>query len=194
MEFDTFLKTELENAIHVFSSEHLYKHILIPNFDCSTLPDKNVDGRDLPESLKFDFFSHLHHFDHSDGNINDFPCLYVFEIVKCLDVNQILEHFKSISKQNSDRVLPALKRKMSLSNYLYVGKAQKNVGGRLVTHLGYNQRSNNHGLQLVLWVKEFNPSIQINVHVFRFKKEFLPFLSAFEIILAKKLNPIIGKH
>ena len=52
----------------------------------------------------------------------------------------------------------------------------------------------NHGLQLAYWIKDILPAIKIRVHIFRFDKKFKPYLTAFEVIMAKELKPIIGKH
>lgn len=194
MIIDEILNKKLDAARNTFAKGNLYKHILIPEFDCSILSDHNTDGKNLPEHIKREFFSHLHQFDETEGNINNFPCIYVFELTNDSDKSRVIEAFQTQRKQENDRTLPALKTKIPDSNYIYVGKVQSEVGGRLVTHLGYYQSKGNHGLQLAYWVRKLTPSLKINVHVFRFDVEFTPYISAFEVIMAKQLNPMIGKH
>lgn len=188
------LEKEIAKGKDILSKNNLFKHIVIPDFDCSTLPPETTDGKNLPEDLKRNFFSHLHQFDTTEGDINSYPCLYVFELVNPEDAQRVLEEFNTLREKGITRTLPALRGNIQHSKNLYIGKAQQKVGGRLVTHLGYYQKKFNHGLQLAFWSRNMLPGLQIKVHVLRFDKDFLPFLSAFEVILAKKLMPLIGKH
>lgn len=194
MNLSELLEKEIAKGKDILSKNNLFKHIIIPDFNCSTLPPETTDGKNLPEDLKRNFFSHLHQFDTTEGDINSYPCLYIFELVNPEDAQRVLEEFNTLREKGITRRLPALKRNIQPSPYLYIGKRQQDVGGRLVEHLGYHQKDFNHGLQLVYWSKNMLPCLQIKVHVLRFDKDFLPFLSAFEVILAKKLKPLIGKH
>jgi len=191
---EEILNKQIDDARKILSRGRLYKHILIPEFDCSLLPHYKTNGNNLPEEIKRVFFSYLHQFDETEGYINSFPCIYVFELANENNKERVIQAFQDQQKQKTDRILPALKMSIPDSRYLYVGKVQKEVGGRLVTHLGYYQSAGNHGLQLAYWAKELSPSLKINVHVFRFDVEFKPYISAFEVIMARQLNPLIGKH
>ena len=189
------LLTEIDSASKIISHNKSFKHIIIPEYDCSQLPGIETNGKNLPDNLKLSFFSHLHQYDHREGSINDFPCIYAFELVEESDRHRVLEAFTKIDGNQIQRKLPALKTlNPENSTFLYVGKVNKFVGNRLVTHLGYYTQKNNHGLQLAHWIKDMLPSIKLRVHIFRFEKEFTPYISAFEVIMARKLKPLIGKH
>lgn len=190
------LSNSLQKAKELFLQENLYKKILIPNVDCSQLTEpKDTDGKELPEHIKGNIFSYLHAFDDKDGiEINTRPCLYVFKLQDIKDRERVLEAFTNEDEKKINRKLPALKSPPPVSKYLYVGKVEKEVGGRLVTHLGYYQSSGNHGLQLAFWAKELNPPLMLNIHVYRFTSDMKPYIQSFEKMLAKELNPIIGKH
>lgn len=194
MNIEHFLQSELEKAARVLAQENSFRHILVSGFDCSTLPGVETDGRKLPEDLVSNFFQPIHQYDASEGGINDFPCLYAFELADAADAGRVLEAFKSINPNEIKRTLPVLKSKNLNSKFLYVGKVLYGVGGRLVTHLGYYHKDYNHGLQLAYWAKELSPPVILNVHVFRFRKDFLPYLESFEVLLAKELQPLIGSH
>ena len=146
--------------------------------------------------MKRSLFYYIHQFDVEEGEINGFPCIYAFELLDASEGKAILDRFKIQQQIDFGRKLPALKSKTRFrnSNYLYVGKAQQHVGNRIVTHLGYYQSNGNHGLQLAFWLREFQPAVKLRIHVFRFSIEFKDYLSAFEVIMAKQLNPIIGRH
>ncbi|UPZ36497.1 hypothetical protein MUB18_20640 [Sphingobacterium sp. PCS056] len=194
-EISNTLFSELNNAIQILEVAKNFKHIIIPEYDCSRLPEIGTNGKNLPENLKHEFFSHLHQFDQVDGNINDFPCIYAFELIDILDGDRVLQAFTQVDKVLIQRTIPALKSQPPKdSKYLYLGKVETAVGNRLVTHLGYYVQPGNHGLQLAYWMKDILPAIKIRVHIFRFEKKFKPYLTAFEVIMAKELKPIIGKH
>jgi len=190
------LSNSLQKAKELFLQENLYKKIIIPNVDCSQLTEpKDTDGKELPEHIKENIFKYLHAFDGPDKiEINTRPCLYVFELQDIKDRERVLEAFTSEDEKKINRKLPALKSPPPVSKYLYVGKVEKEVGGRLVTHLGYYQSSGNHGLQLAFWAKELRPPLMLNIHVYRFTSDMKPYIQSFEKMLAEELNPIIGKH
>lgn len=191
---DTLVK-ELGLASTIISQGKNFKHILIPEYDRGLLPGIETDGKNLPDDFKLAFFSHLHQFDQTEGNINDYPCIYAFELIDKLDCERVLAAFTQLNQEEIQRKLPALNTYHTKdSNYLYVGKVECAVGNRLVTHLGYYRQQGNHGLQLAYWMKDLVPSVRIRVHIFRFEKAFKPYISSFEVIMAKKLNPIIGRH
>ena len=192
MEMNNFLDIELQKAKNVFAHSNLYKHIKISNFNCKYLPDKKTDGRNLPKILLEKFFYQLHSEDHQ-VLINERPCLYVFELVNFSDRERVWKTFNELKNTQIDRTLPAtVKNLKENTKILYVGKAERNVGGRIVTHMGYYQKKMNHGLQLAFWARKLE--ILINVHVFRFEPDMKPYLDSFEKLLAKELQPIIGLH
>lgn len=132
------IKKEIETALKVIENSKNFKHIIIPDYDCSKLPGIETNGKNLPDNLIESFFSHLHQYDQIEGNINDFPCIYAFELVEESDTNRVLEAFTKTDGHKIQRKLPALKTlDPESSSYLYVGKVNRFVGNRLVTHLGY---------------------------------------------------------
>lgn len=194
VELDNILNTALSNAKKIFSSEKPYRHIVINNIDCSRLPDINTDGKNLPKRFTETVFSKLHEYDKSEIKLNLCPAVYAFELKDEQDRKRVLTEFKKAKANISNRTLPALKSTPPESKYLYVGKVEKEVGGRIVTHFGYYQNQSNHGLQLAYWAKNLQPKLDLNLHVFRFKQNFKPYIGAMEVIMAKELKPIIGKH
>lgn len=191
---ERILNNKLREARLLFEKETFYKYILINDIDCSELPSSDTDGKELPKAIIDRIFKPLHSFDDSEIEINSCPAVYAFELCNENDRDRVLGAFIETKKITTDRKLPALKKKPPYSKYLYVGKVEKEVGGRIVTHLGYYQSNGNHGLQLAYWARELKPKVKVNLHVFRFIEEFRPYVSAMEVILAKELNPIIGKH
>lgn len=83
-EISNTLFSEVNNATQIIEEAKNFKHFIIPEYDCSTLPEIGTNGKNLPENLKDEFFFHLRQFDQIDGNINDFPCIYAFELIDIL--------------------------------------------------------------------------------------------------------------
>ena len=77
------------------------------------------------------------------------------------------------------------------TSILYVGKAEKNIGGRIYVHLGY-YHAGIHGLQLVSWAKQIN--LKLKLHIYSFDMKMCGYISPLELPLARKLNPLIGKQ
>ena len=188
------LNEKLTDARILFEKEKLYRHIVIKDIDCSKLPPVGTDGKALPKDLIEKVFYPLHQFDETEIQINACPSVYLFELSDESDYKRTIDAFKKAKKEIKHRELPALKNKIPKSKYLYVGKVESEVGGRIVTHLGYYQIKRNHGLQLALWARDLQPSLKLNIHVFRFQIDFKPYVAAMEVVMAKELNPLIGKH
>lgn len=120
------------------------------------------------------------------------PCVYVFEIVSEHRPNQIVDKIKEYSRTEGAKTTPAIKKLFPTeSNILYVGKVTKNMWGRLIHHLGYYDK-NTQGLQLNYWTK--NIPLILKLNVFEFDHSMHNLISIIEIEMAKKLNPICGKH
>ncbi len=169
------------------------KSIQAFKIDCSKL-DERFLREDIRHSIEFkDIFEKLE-------NIQDNPCLYIFEIESETSTNVIIENLKNFGNQ-TEKVIPKLKSKIpENSRTLYVGKVNNIVWGRLITHLGFHTHKNNgnpkasinHGLQLHFWAKEL--LLQIKYTVIEFEHDMKDILPVLEKQLANKLNPIIGKH
>lgn len=161
--------------------------------DCSKL-DERFFREDIRYSIEFmEMFKQLE-------KIQDSPCLYVFEIESEVSTNIVIESLINFGNK-TEKIIPKLKDKIPQnSKTLYVGKVNRLVWGRLITHLGFHTHKNkgiprasiNHGLQLHFWAKEL--SLKINFTVIEFEDEMKDILPVLEKQLASKLNPIIGEH
>jgi hypothetical protein len=153
------------------------------HINCSELDDFNfIDIRDS-EKYK-EMFSEL-------NEING-PCLYFFEITSGNLNIDIIEKIKNYSKTQNSKTIPAIKKKIPNSNILYVGKVKGNFWGRLIQHLGYYKVNRTQGLQLFYWAKEIDLSLKLTV--MEFEDEMVDFMEVLERGLAKRLDPILGKH
>ncbi|MDM1521517.1 hypothetical protein [Myroides odoratimimus] len=161
--------------------------------DCTKL-DERFFVEDIRDSLEFkELFQQL-------KKIENNPCLYVFTVENEISTNQLIESLKNFRDQ-TEKVTPSLKNKIPQnSKTLYVGKSNRLVWGRLITHLGFHTYKNNgdpkasinHGLQLYFWAKEL--LLQITYTVIEFDHSMKDILPLLEKQLAAELNPIIGKH
>ncbi|MCF8244086.1 MAG: hypothetical protein K9J37_02805 [Saprospiraceae bacterium] len=124
-------------------------------------------------------------------NIKD-PVLYYFEIVSKTDKLKILEEIRNYRNFEGSRPIPAIKKSLNLeSSILYVGRARC-FWARLIVHLGYHKNSRKHGLQIYHWARML--SLQLRVHIFEFNSDMDALMPLLEYKLAKKLQPLIGKH
>lgn len=128
------------------------------------------------------------------------PCIYSFELQTNVSSEIIVEKIIEFG-QNSHKTIPAIKAHYPKdSNFLYVGKVNACIWGRLITHLGFHTLKNggdpisssNHGLQLYYWAKSL--SLSVKFKVIAFEPEMTDLMEILERKLAKELNPIIGKH
>jgi len=124
---------------------------------------------------------------------NDAPCVYWFEVLNGPDNAAIHSCFNEY-KKSSIRGVPALKDlNGNNSRILYVGKSTAGFWGRLITHMGYLAgNGTTQGLQLDYWAKSLCLELQLNI--LQFPNAMADYLSIVEYALAKKLQPIIGKH
>jgi hypothetical protein len=193
MNLNNIINKKLLEAQRIFdnNSHDLFKHFVIEDIDCSRLPDpKHVNAKELPQYLLEKIFYKLHKYDENEGSINDYPIVYVFELFEENKTEEVINQFTKAQKEITDRRLPSIKNFNPSSKTLYVGKVEKNIGGRIITHLGYYNQKGNHGLQLSHWAKGF----KLNLHINRFHKNFKPYIAAMEVMIAKELHPIIGRH
>ena len=123
------------------------------------------------------------------ATIENKPCVYYFEVLSDISANEIVDKFKSSTKNT-----PALNSIVSQSKILYVGKVNAYVWGRLIMHLGFHTNktteSNVHGLHLADWAKNLN----VKFVVLEFEEDMRNLMEVMEKFLAKELQPIIGKH
>jgi hypothetical protein len=61
--------------------------------------------------------------------------------------------------------------------------------GRIAIHFGYYEIGTTQGLQLAYWAKK-----NLTLNVMALPKESSDYLDLLEKLLARKLNPLCGKH
>jgi len=121
------------------------------------------------------------------------PVLYWFEIISNIENDKIRESINRYREKNNSKSIPAMKKTFDKnSRCLYVGKVKKGVWGRMIQHLGFYKVKRTQGLQLFYWAKELN--LNIKIHLYEFDSGFEDLVEIFEKELARKINPILGKH
>lgn len=122
-----------------------------------------------------------------------FPALYFFEINEIIEKGEIVTLIKSVNEK-FQLSIPAQNHSSKNEGILYVGKVKSCAWGRLIQHLGYHKNRKSHGLQLDFWAKEIKTELKLKYTVMFFEENIADDINILERILAKKLNPIIGKH
>lgn len=177
----------IESYSNILKQNKLNYHCI--DIDCSTLTEpvtREKDGRTT--TPPFPFYAGL--------PADNIPCLYYFEFNPA-DRDNILKEYRAfLIKQQSAppgtfRRGAALKKKLPQgTSVLYVGKRKREIGGRLVVHLGYYDVSTTGGLQLRYWAKKIG--LKLKFHVFWFEPEMRDFIDPLEIALSRKMKPLIG--
>ncbi len=151
--------------------------------DCSTLEDyNNSDIRQAPN-----FKSLFEKIEKITG-----PAVYYFEIVSKHEPNDIVKSFEVYSTTPNSKTTPPVNRDFASSKILYVGKAKKNMWGRLIQHLGYYKVNRTQGLQLYYWARHI--PLTLRLVVFEFEPEMSNLIGLLEFDMALQVNPILGMH
>ncbi len=122
------------------------------------------------------------------AEVDEFPCLYRWEITSPYNADAIKEAVAKLSKY-TPRIL---KKSIAKDNTLYVGKVQSHIVGRVIQHLGYHLNQASHGLQLNDWAKPMN--LTFKLHIIVLPHDVIPVEEIFETELARKYEPLIGIH
>ena len=122
------------------------------------------------------------------AKVDDFPCLYRWEITSPYNADAIKEAVSKLPKY-TPRIL---KKAKTTNDTLYVGKVQSHIVGRVIQHLGYHLNQASHGLQLNDWAKSMN--LTFKLHVIVLPHDVIPVEEIFETELARKYEPLIGIH
>lgn len=127
-----------------------------------------------------------------DSYKNNAPAIYWIEILSEHTAKDIL-YFYGDFKKSLIRKTPAYNKGFNNWNtkVLYVGKAQANIAGRMIIHLGYEGRDNMQGLQLCHW--KHIQSLRIRLNVIYLSSSLSMLAQVFENQLAKRLKPILGR-
>lgn len=187
----TLLKNHISKP--EFSLEDIFEkevHIYSKTIDCNALNMPNY-------SLKFDEYEVQLNTIINDLKAYNAPCLYWFSAQNHETALKLMEQLNQFREVKSKRTLPA-KNNNKNSNIIYVGKRNAgirnrdnltNIAGRIAIHFGYYEVDTTQGLQLAYWAKE-----QLTLNVMVLPIESADYLVILEKLLAKKLNPLCGRH
>jgi len=192
----------------VQEGQSLYKKILdTENYDYFTIPlncanlvepEENKRSKyPLPEKVKECFFVEFDKHNKPSRKLNEKTCLYFIEFPQKESDNILSKYIEykeykdinDITRINERNSSGLKKSPNSNTNILYVGKVKKDLGGRLSTHFGYAHPKTG-GLQLRHWI---NKDLELTVHIIAFDDKIDDFVNPLELMLTKKLNPLIGK-
>jgi hypothetical protein len=169
------------NSIDESTFEEHHKVLL----DCSDLPILSPGDEPQCFSKLPDFFEAL--------NVAKQPAIYWFVVTSTHNSKQIISKVKE-ANGNVNRQFPMLDGQRAYkfeSKVLYVGKTSSDLKGRMVSHLGYHKKSDNHGLQLCHWAADLKLKLELNYICL--SKELEGLTELFERELSKQLKPIIGR-
>ncbi|KVV16426.1 hypothetical protein [Flavobacterium sp. TAB 87] len=190
--------TDIKESISTISLDHFEQNCI--KFNSRELPDAHLNRAELNKTP-------LHQrLDELFLNDKESPFIYWFELKNENKKKVILDAIKTYSELAGNNVTvnseksdlkyyktPAIKKIISDSNILYVGKVNRDFIGRLQPHLGfYVASTNTSGLQLRYWAKKLE--IDIEIHYVKLPKILVGLTGQLERELAKELKPIIGKH
>jgi hypothetical protein len=169
----------LANSINEKSFQNRYTL----SIDCEYLPEISPDEDCQKEPSLYRLFKAI-------AEIHE-PTVYWFTVKSHHDSKQIYDKMLS-ARKGIKRRFPAQMEYAGTSKVLYVGKVNNDLSSRMVTHLGYDERPNQQGLQLFHWAKKMGLKLELNCIVL--KKELIDFIYFFEAQLSQDLKPIIGKY
>ncbi|SEA15791.1 hypothetical protein SAMN05660909_01002 [Chitinophaga terrae (ex Kim and Jung 2007)] len=120
------------------------------------------------------------------------PVIYWIEVISDNEIKEILNAAETFKITNR-RHVPAIRKKVSYhSRILYVGKVEKDIFVRVMTHMGFHRSHKTQGLQMYHWGKQIGLRVRFNLMQLHGGCESI--LPVLEKALAQKMQPIIGKH
>ncbi|MCU0433295.1 MAG: hypothetical protein MUC87_07575 [Bacteroidia bacterium] len=153
--------------------------------DCGELPAPIWQkGNDEPDKLRTLI-------DWAARPVKANPCVYRIVWRNNLSQDDILKEFINYKNRKERKTSAVKKNPQAFEQTLYVGKVEKDVCGRIMTHLGYYYNSETAGLQLVGWAKGIN--LQIAFHIWSFEQGMKDYVGLFERSLDKAYPSLIGK-
>lgn len=180
-----FLKEVSANTINVLSrfKETGRKGDFSFEFDCATSADYlHINILETGEFVEM--FNRL-------KNIVG-PVIYWIDIVSDTSTQEIIKAANSY-KEKKLRHVPAMKKRIDYeSRVLYVGKVEKDIFVRVLTHMGFHKSAKTQGLQMFHWGKDIALKVKFNLIHLDFGCE--PVLAVWEKSLAGRVKPVIGKH
>lgn len=175
----------IKTVVNSINESTFEKHYKVP-LDCSGLPILSPDrGFECNAQLP-DFFNAL--------DVTGDPALYWFIVTSNHTSQEIIDKIIKVAGKVK-RTFPLLNKKRaysSQSRVLYVGKTKTELKSRMVSHLGYHKKSQNHGLQLCHWATDLELKLELNY--ISLPREVEPLAEFFERELSKRLKPILGRQ
>ncbi len=172
----------IANSINESTFERHYK---VP-LDCSGLPILNPGRESECNAQLPDFFNAL--------DVTGDPALYWFIVTSNHTSKEIIDKIiKAAGKVK--RKFPLLNKRRAYSSesrVLYVGKTKTELKSRMLSHLGYHKKNQNHGLQLCHWAADLELKLELNY--ISLPREVEGLTELFERELSKRLKPIIGRE
>lgn len=158
-------------------------------FECRELKEMDWLGNDITKVGRYvDLFSKLVKV---EG-----PVVYWIEITSPASnpdiISAVTKYKNSPDRSRAVSAFSKLNKHKENSRILYVGKVKKDFWGRVIQHFGYYKTPATGALQLVHWTDGLD--LRFTYHYIKFKPEMADLVPIIEYGLAKKLNPIIGKH
>ena len=124
------------------------------------------------------------------------PVVYLFDVLSEHKTQEVYNIIDTAKNEIPSRTFPStrINNKESESKTLYVGSCAKTlICQRLFWHTGYYKVGGTQGLQLCHWTRSFtNLMLRVNVLILPYEAQELT--AMYEHQIARKMNPIIGKH
>lgn len=192
-----FITILLNNSLDY--GKNLYDKVLLDkkyniyflSLNCIDLEDPLIENSrtKYPLSSKIieGFFTE---FDSFDSNINKKNAIYIMHFDNSkFDSRHLVTTYKDAASHG--RNMSAIKQNPYYhSNVLYVGKVEKDLGGRLSTHFGYASPQTG-GLQLKYWARGL--SLELSITLIIFDEDLGSYLNPLEMYFVQSLNPLLGR-
>ena len=120
------------------------------------------------------------------------PAIYWFKITHAENSSnqKLLKKFSSARTNKPGWWSKAGRDIESKTEYLYVGKVEKNLHDRLIQHIGLGHVMTS-SLKLTHWFHSFEKT-QLSFQYLKIEPEFIPYLEDIENVIWRQLNPLIG--
>lgn len=125
------------------------------------------------------------------------PTVYVVEKLDGPENLRLLELYRNYrfakGPDHQYRNTSALKRNPDIdTQYLYVGKVKQAFYGRVIQHLGFYINKDTGAMQIFHWLNQL--PMKICFHAYHFPITMADHMGLFELTLARKYQPLLGKH
>lgn len=120
------------------------------------------------------------------------PAIYWFRInhIGKFSNNKILNRFLSVKKRQSGWWSKASKNTGNETEYLYVGKVEKNLHDRFIQHIGLGHKMTS-SLKLSQWFSSLDQT-ELTFHFIKIDVDYINHLEDIENVIWRKLNPLLG--